>query len=194
MDKSKHFVFVSKLSLEWTNLPFPPLVSPGFPQWRRGPEAIGPCPYDHGDYSSSLCPAFAPSFTLNQLKVLLAADPGSCCAVTAEFAPSALPVSCMAGWHCSPCPIPKARPWSSKSYLFTVCNLEGFQVADASLLQIFIFPAGTLNFTSSLRCLRAVHPRSVMDDLFSLVKSSAKGTFCTSKRGFGGIFFKYKDY
>lgn len=76
-------------------------------------------------------------------------------------------------------PLPTARPWSPKWHLFSVCNLEGFQVADAFQPQVFLFPPSTLDFLSPPRCHRTVHPRSVMDDLCSLAKSKcfAKGIF-----------------
>lgn len=56
MDESKVFVFVRKLLLEWTNLLFSPHWFPLDFQAEEKPHGL--YPYDHGDCSSSLSPAF----------------------------------------------------------------------------------------------------------------------------------------
>lgn len=150
--------------------------------------------------NSSLCPAFAPSSTLKKLKVFLAADsddPGTllcispCNNLVTVFLFAAMKPTCLLPTHsCNGkegttilAPLPKARPRGSRWHLLGVHNLKRPQVEDAFLPQVFIFPPSTLDFLSSLRYHRTVHPRLVMDDLFSLAKSK-----CFSK----GIFWALK--
>lgn len=120
-------------------------------------------------------------------------DPGNCCAshpaaVTAEFPPPTH--SCHRRMALQSLSQPQAGLEAPEA-IYSQCAIwRDSKLQMLLYLKSFIFPPGTLDFISSLRCLRTVHPHPVMDDFFSLAKPKyfAKGTFCASELVLVGFF------